>query len=281
MELQQNARYALDLLRRDLQEAGEGLDPTTPWGVVSMVDGAGAGVPDSLYLLYVEPGTPRHSPTSDNGDTDPSGKVTLRIECGDPVDDLEAGDFLVMANGSARGVAVLESVDREVNDSCSASDPGSTKIGEVELGIDQIDGEGHGWIWEEGRNDDQAAFQEVEAVAYFLDERDPDNPKLVRATQYSPRGADAGWAGRPLAEGASEFQVGLIFANGDTIPGADATDSDPDNDHDDVNSVVVRLRVLARRTDRALAGGDRFGQEYAITVTPRNQIYTRNLQDGS
>lgn len=279
MELQQNARYALDLIRRDLQEAGEGLDPTTPWGVVAMVDGAGAGVPDSLYLLYVEPGTPGHSPTSDNGDSDPSGTVTLRIECDDPVDDLEAGDFLSMANGSARGVALIESVDRQVNDSCTPGDPGSMKIGEAELSIAQIDGEGHGWIWEEGRNDDQAAFKEVQAVAYYLDERDPDNPKLVRATQYSTGGDDAGWSGRPLAEGASEFQVGMIFASGDTLPGADATDGDPDNDHDDVNSVIVRLRVLARRTDPAVAGGDRLGREYAITVTPRNQIYTRNLQD--
>lgn len=278
LELQQNARYALDMLRRDLQEAGEGMDPNAEFGVVSMRDGGG-GTPDTLYVLYVEPETPSHAAADANAGVSGQDSVWLQITCDDPVDDLEGGDFIYMANGSARGVAVVEGTDRRVTDSCSGSDPGTKPIGELRMGIEAVDGGGHGWIWAEGRNDADAAFLKVQAMAYHVDRSDPDDQKLVRATRYDPSGADPGWTGRPLAEGARDFQTALVFADGDTLRAADGTDPDPSNDYDDINSVAIRIRVAARRRDPDLAGGDLFSREYAITVTPRNQLYTRNLRD--
>lgn len=278
LELQQNARYALDMLRRDLQETGEGMDPHDEFGVVGMIDGTGTSA-DSLFVLWIEPETPTHSASDDNAAVSGQDSVWLEITCDDPVDDLDEDDFLYLANGSARGVAVVEGSDRDVTDTCGAGDPGTKTIGELRLGVDQVDGERHGWIWEDARNDDGAAFQKVRGAAYYIDDSDPDNPKLVRATRYRPDGPDAGWDGRPLAEGVVDFQSALIFADGDTLVTADGTDPDLTNDHDDVNSVRVELRVQARRRDHELAGGDAYEREYGTTVTPRNQIYTRNLQD--
>lgn len=277
LELQQNARYALDMLRRDLQEAGEGADPRAEFGVVGMLDGGGSS-PDSLFVLYVEPETPTHGAAPANGSVSGQDSVWLAITCGDPVDDVEGGDFLYLANGSARGVAVVEGSTREVTGSCAAGDSESKQIGELRLAVDPVDGERHGWTWEEGRNDGSAAFTRVNAVAYYVDDSDPESPELARATRYRPSGPDAGWDGRTLAGGVTDFQTSLIFADGDTLAAADGTDPDPSNDHDDVNSVLVRLTVAARRKDPDLAGGERYQRDYAITVTPRNQVYTRNLQ---
>jgi len=278
-EVQQNARYALDFLRRDLQEAGEGMDPNSEFGVIGMLSGTSASDPDSVFILFVEPGTESHGPTGDNPAGAPNDSVKLKITCDDPVSDLSVNDFLYLANQSARGVSVITAVNRQETRTCGGSVSGADSIGAVSLGIEQVDGERHGWIWPEARNDDQAAFMKVQGIAYFIDESEADNPKLIRATRYETQLGDPRWEGRPLAEGVAQLQAGLIFADGDTLSSADASDSDPENDYDDVNSVVVRLRALARRTDKDLAGGSRFGRSYGMTVTPRNQLYTRNLNN--
>lgn len=273
-ELQQNSRYALDLLRRDLQEAGEAMDPAAEFGVVAMGDGGGSR-PDTLYLLFIEPETPTHdaeAPASSSGFEQDSARLTIR--CNDDVDDVEEGSFLYFASSTERGIAVVRGVDREITDTCDPGDPPSEPIGVVKLGIEPVDGESHGWILQ--GNQAGAGVVRARAVAYYVDDSDADDPRLMRATRYRPDGT---WQGRPLADGVNDLQLGLVFADGVTRQGADGTDGNPDNDYDDINSVEIRLTTQARRVDKDVAGGERLERNYAMTVSPRNQIYTRNLDN--
>lgn len=273
-ELQQNSRYALDLLRRDVQEAGEAMDPSAEFGVVGMGDGGGSR-PDTLYLLFIEPKTPTHdaeAPAGSPGFEQDSAKLTIR--CNDDVDDIEEGSFLYFASSTERGIAVVRGMEREITDSCDPSDPPSEPIGVLKLGVEPVDGESHGWILQ--GNQAGAGVVRARAIAYYIDDSDGASPQLMRATRYRPDGT---WQGRPLADGVNDLQLGLVFADGVTRLGADGTDGDPDNDYDDINSVEMRLTTQARRVDKDVAGGERLERDYAMTVSPRNQIYTRNLEN--
>ncbi|MDP2496883.1 MAG: type II secretion system protein [Candidatus Palauibacterales bacterium] len=271
--LQQNSRYVLDLVRRDIQEAGEGMDPTPEFGVVAATNSA-SGTRDSVFVLYVEPNTPRHAALDPTPGTGGSAKDSARlaIRCNDDVDDIGENSFVYFASGTKRGVAVVRDTVRRISDSCDASDPGSKQIGHVKLDIDAIDGETHGWTLR--GNTAGAGVTRVNAVSYFVDDSG-DEPDLMRATRYA---ADGTWTGRPLAEGVTDLRSQLVFQSGDTLEVANGTDGVADNDYDDINTVMIQVDVRATRTDRALASGDTLRRRYALSVSPRNAIYTRNLQ---
>lgn len=271
--VQQNSRYVLDLLRRDLQEAGEGMDPTPEFGVASVSNSA-SGAPDSVFILYVEPNTPRHAagdPTPGTGGS-AQDSARLKILCNDSIGDIGSDDFVYFASGTKRGVAVVRSTDRRINDSCGAGDPPSKQIGHLKLEIDPVSGQDHGWILQ--GNEAGAGVTRVNAIAYFVDDSGEET-SLMRATRYHGSGA---WSGRPLADGVTDLQARLVFQSGDTLQLADGTDGNPENDYDDVNTVLVDVDVRATRTDPAMASGDTLRREYALSVSPRNAIYTRNLQ---
>jgi len=266
VEVQQNARYALDMLIRDLMEAGQGMDPNPVFGVVAASDG-GIGKSDTLYIIYADAGAPVHALLKP-----PAGKeksvVMARITCADAVTAVQDGDLIYMASGSARGVARVDQVVRNPNGNACAGDP-NLNLGTVKLDVSAIDGERHGWVLQ--GNEEGAALEKVNAAVYFVDTSDPSGPKLARATEY-----DGGWVPVPIADMISSFETDLIFVSGTVGAVADGADADPDNDYDDINTIKVALRALARRTDKDLAGGTVFGRSYAVSVTPRNPLYTRN-----
>jgi type II secretory pathway pseudopilin PulG len=268
LELQQNARHATDMVTRDLQQAGQGMDPNTAFGIVASVDGS-AGQPDSLFILYIEPGTPDHVVLAPTPGLEKS-QVILKITCGDPVDDVATGDFMYLASGSARGVAHVTGVNRSAGGSCGGQPP-TTQIGTATLSVAPVDGETHGWVLQ--ANTANAVGLRVRAVAYFLDTTNPTDPYLVRATSYQ----GGAWQRVPVADLISDFQVDLLFSDGDAAPEADAGDADPTNDHDDVNTVRVTFDAQTRWRDKDLAGGQTYARSYSLSVTPRNQLYTRNL----
>ena len=78
------------------------------------------------------------------------------------------------------------------------------------------------------------------------------------------------------AEVPTDLQVELGFANGSTGQLADGDDTNPDNDYDDIDTIKIRLKAQARRKDKDIKGGGLLEQEYAVSVSPRNQLYTRN-----
>ena len=68
----------------------------------------------------------------------------------------------------------------------------------------------------------------------------------------------------------------LAFANGSTGQLANGDDTNPDNDYDDIDTIKIRLKAQARRKDKDIKGGGLLEREYAVSVSPRNQLYTRN-----
>lgn len=271
-EVHQAGRYALDMLSRDVSKAGEGIDPTSDFAVVATSAGS-AGSPDTLWVLM----SARGAPTHETEDVEPGfekDSLNLRIRCNDPVDDLSAGDLVYIAAGSNRGVAYVLDTDKEITDTCSGSDPGTKQIGLFHATVDVIDGEDHGWVFE-GNSADMAALRVV-PVVYFVEELDGTPRRLVRATTYDPQTGD--WSGPPIAEGVRDFQVSLELTDGTVVEEADPTDGDPDNDYDDIDIVRLDLTLEALRTHRSLEGGKRMVREYSLAVTPRNQMYTRNLK---
>lgn len=271
VHLQQNARYALDLVVRDVMEAGQEIDPTSRFGVVAVGDGG--ALPDTLYVLTISPGMKPHVVKKPPANEEKS-KVVLKITCVDPIDDLEVGSFLHLSSGTARGIALIEGMVRTessaLKDDCgNPSPPG--EIGELELSVTTADGEGHGWIFE--GNVENAVGWKADPSVYYVDEGSS-SKRLMRATDYS-----AGeWRGVPLSEGVSDLQLEYVFTGGATGIEASGTDADEDNDYDDVDSVSIVLTVEAVRRDKDLAGGGTYERSYATRATPRNNIYTRNLE---
>ncbi len=265
-EVQQNARYALDMITRDLMEAGQGMDPNAVFGVVAASDG-GSTNPDTLYAIFADPATPIHvlkAPAVGEEKT----VIKVKISCGDPVDDLAEGDLVYLASGSARGVARVNALTRNENGNTCGGDP-SMDLGTVTLDVTAVDGEGHGWVLQ--GNELAAALVRANAAVYFVDKSDPASPILARATSW-----DGSWEVVPIAHGVSDLQVELRFATGATGEVANGDDASPDNDFDDIDTIHIRIKGQARSKDKDIKGGALFETEYAISVSPRNQLYTRN-----
>ena len=266
VDLQQNARSAIDMLTRELQQAGQKLDASQTFGPVSTVDGA-AGKPDSLYILYADPDSPTHALNPGGG----LDRMKLTITCQDPVNDIHPGDLMYVATGSNRGlVNVVSTVRVESGKDCSKLAP-TTDIGHVDVIVATVDQQRHGWIFT-GPNAGSAGVR-VSGFAYFIDSSNAANPRLMRAEH-----TNGVFVGVPVADNISDLQVTLVFRDGTTAAVADPTDANPDNDYDDINTVQVDLRAAARHTDRDLNGGGLYSRTYTLSATPRNQIYTRNLE---
>ena len=267
LQVHGSARYALDQLTRDAMEAGEGMDPTSVFGVLSTADG-GSTLPDTLYILRADPDTRTHM--SLVPENDPKQELILDILCDDPVDDIGPGDVVYVANGAARGVAAVVSVTRRPSgETCSGGPP--PDLGDVVFEVTVIDGETHGWPF--NGNTGGAAVLRVSPSVYYLDLSDSSNPTLIRATRY----VGGAWVGAPMAEMITDFQVSLAFVNGTVAVEADDSDADPDNDYDDVTSGLIEYTARADRTDPYLNEGKVYERDYSIRVTPRNPLYSRNL----
>jgi Tfp pilus assembly protein PilW len=269
LELQQNARYALDMLARDLRTAGQRMDPTTDFGVVATIDGTG-GTPDTLLLMYAEPDAIGHA-VEEPMAAMVKKRVTLTITCTDPVDDIDTDDFVYLASGSARGIALVTNVVRfPVAGDCSV-DPAAS-LGSVELMVKVVDGERHGWLLE--GNVGGAVAMKAQGIAYFVDASDPARPQLVRSDQYENQ---ADWKKMPVADLVTDFQVDLVFDDGGVAAEADPTDMNPDNDYEDIDTVSLRFEARTRWQDKDLQAGQTYTRVYSTSVTPRNLLYTRNF----
>lgn len=264
--VQLNARYALDMITRDLMEAGQGMDPNAVFGVVATSSGGGTAS-DTLYSLFADPDTPIHGLTAP-----PDGKekkvITVKISCGDEVADIAVGDLVYLASGSARGVARVNTVTRNENGDKCGNDP-NKNLGTVSLSVTAVDGEGHGWVLQ--GNEVGAALLRVNAAVYFVDNSNPARPTLARATKW-----DGSWSPVPIAHGVSDFQVELQFSDGTKGTQANGNDTNSDNDYDDIDTINVKVTAFARRKDKDIKGGELFESVYALSVSPRNQLYTRN-----
>jgi hypothetical protein len=110
--------------------------------------------------------------------------------------------------------------------------------------------------------------QKLAPVVYWVQ-----NGTLYRAERLN---ADGTLAGDVMAEGVQSWDVKLTFTDGDVLDGANATDSDPTNDYDDILGVQINARLAADRTDRRVNNGALYTRDYQWRFAPRNLMYERN-----
>jgi hypothetical protein len=111
--------------------------------------------------------------------------------------------------------------------------------------------------------------QELDATVYYLDEGD----RLMRAVALNLDGSPRG---QVLAYGVEEFDVRLVFADGDVLEVANPTDADDSNDYDDVVAVRVRITAKADRVHPLVNNGELLRKTFEWLVAPRNLRYEKD-----
>jgi hypothetical protein len=111
--------------------------------------------------------------------------------------------------------------------------------------------------------------QELTPIVYFLD----DEEQLMRAVRLNLNGSPDGDI---LAYGVGEFDVVLVFADGDELDRADPTDSDDSNDFDDIVAVRIAATLKADRIDSHINQGQLYTKSFEWTISPRNLRYEKN-----
>ncbi len=110
--------------------------------------------------------------------------------------------------------------------------------------------------------------QKLAPVIFYLDE-----DRLMRAEELNLDGSPAG---QVVAYGVEQFDVSLIFADGDTLSRVNPTDTDYSNDYDDIVGVIVVVTVRASRVDPRVNNGQLVRKTSEWRVSPRNLRYEKN-----
>jgi hypothetical protein len=258
-----NDRYIGALLRRDVQMAGIDLESSTLYGSVSVWPGSTG---DTLILLYV-PYDPNAAPIHE---VDPmeSQPIPGRGTCGercleilyDPGEpqELGIGDLARIEVFGVRRLILL-------NDFNFAGGVWEITWTSADTLLHQPAGLTGGL---------QVAVpgtlvQKVAPIIYYLD----DQQRLMRAERLKMNGSPDGHV---VAFGVQQFDISLIFADGDTLPKADPFDSDNSNDFDDVVGVKVTVTVRANRTDVRVNDGELVTKTSEWRISPRNLRYEKN-----
>ena len=258
-----NDRYIGALLRRDLQMAGIDIKSNTSYGTIGVWPG---GTGDTLIILYV-PYNPEPSPIHDVDPTEsqPSaGQGTCGTRCievlYDPSkpEELAIGD---MARLEVEGVRRLLLIDGfEVDgpeweiswtDSDTLLHQPAGLVGPVQVKVPGT------------------YVQKLAPIIFYLDAEE----RLMRAESLNMDGSPNGIV---VAYGVQEFDVSLIFADGDTLPKANPYDSDNSNDFDDIVGVKVIVTVRAERTDLRVNNGVLVTKTSEWRISPRNLRYEKN-----
>lgn len=258
-----NDRYIGALLRRDLQLAGIDLESSTLYGSVGVWPGSTG---DTLILLYVpyEPqGAPIHE--VDPTESQPSpGRGTCGERCleilYDPAlpQDLEVGSLARLEVFGVRRLVLLNDFN---------VDGGQWEI--TWTNADTLLHQPAGLVGGLQVAVPGTLVQKVATVIYYLD----DQERLIRAERLKMSGAPDGFI---VAHGVQQFDIALIFADGDTLPKADPFDSDNSNDFDDVVGVKVTVTVRADRTDPRVNNGQLLTKTSEWRISPRNLRYEKN-----
>jgi prepilin-type N-terminal cleavage/methylation domain-containing protein len=258
-------RYVGISLRHDLQRAGIGIETTASFGTVDVWPGT---VGDTLVILnvpYLPQSASPHTIVPPPGDDNP---LTPGSTCGPqclevvkPPDvplDLEVGELArLQVPGERRLVLILgASVMSDTSAELEFTD--ASTILRRPAGMD-------------GLSIDRFAtfIQELEATVYYLDEGD----RLMRAVALNLDGSPQG---QVLAYGVEEFDVKLVFADGDVLDQASPFDADDSNDYDDIVAVRVRITAKADRVHPLVNNGELLRKTFEWMVAPRNLRYEKD-----
>ncbi len=264
--LARNARYVGVSLRHDLQRAGIEIESTVDFGTVNVWPGTYGDTLVILYVPYVPDLAPAHSlaPPAGNDNPLPPGG-TCGPRCVDVVVDstrpleLAPGDLARLQVLGTRRLILLQDVTPTAPTSAAVTFTDAALLLRQPAGLS-------GGL----RLDRYGTYvQELAPIVYYLD----DQQQLRRAIRLNPDGSPAGDV---LAYGVEQFDVKLVFADGDVLEGADPTDTDVTNDFDDIVAVRIRVTMRAERTDPHVNGGRLLRRSYEWTISPRNLRYEKN-----
>ncbi len=258
-----NDRYIGALLRHDVQMAGIDIESSTEFGTVGAWPGSSG---DTLFVLYV-PYEPNPAPIHDIDPTEaqpPAGEGTCGERCievlfdtSEPIE-LEEGDLARLeVNGVRRLIlandVTVDSDELEVTftaaDTLLRQPAGLTGNLQVEI--------------------PGTFIQKLHSIIYYLDDQD----RLIRAERLNMDGTPDGDI---VAYGVDEFEVSVIFEDGDELERPNPYDSDNSNDYDDVITVKVRVTMRAERTDPRVNGGELLTKTSVWYISPRNLRYEKN-----
>lgn len=263
--LVRNGRYIGVSLRHDVQRAGVGIESTTDIGTVAVGKGAPGDTLILLHVPYLPESAPPHALVVADGGTGPlpaGGTCGARcVDVGreaDKVFDLEPGDLARLQVPGLRTLIQIESVELSSDTTARVTFTDASSL----LG------------WTAGfsgglRLDRFGTFvQELTPTVYYLDDRQ----QLVRAVALGPGGTPGGFV---LAYNVRDFDVRLVFADGDEAELADPDDDDDTNDFDDIVAVKVRVTLEADRADPRVNQGRLLRRTSEWTIAPRNLRYEK------
>lgn len=261
--LARNTRYVGITLQHDVQMAGLGIPSTSEMGSIAVWPGT---VGDTLVVLYVpyEPQiAPVHGIVPPVGSTNPlppggtcgSSCVEVTRDAAAPLD-LEAGDLVRIALPDSWRLGQIEEI-AETSDTSVA-----VTLADTPFLLRQPAGLGGGLQLDRY----ESFVQEIALVGFYLD----DEEQLYRAHRLGSGGA---LVGDILAYDVEQFDVTLVFADGDSAERANSLDADTTNDPDDIVAVRVRATIKAGRIDPRVNRGEPLRRSHEWTVTPRNLLY--------
>jgi prepilin-type N-terminal cleavage/methylation domain-containing protein len=259
-----NSRYIGALLRHDLQAAGIEIESRVSFGTISVWPGP-AG--DTLLVLFV-PYLPSPAPARPVDVTlsePPAGEGTCGPRCIDVMKDpdevfeLEAGDLARLEVQGTRRLIIVSEV-------------GMVHPGRMQVSFTEADTLLHqpaGLIDDLQLRIPGSFVQELKPTVFYLD----DQERLMRAERLSLSGSPVG---EVVAYGVEQFDVSVVFADGDEQPRPNPADTDVTNDYDDIVAVKVTVTVKADRTDPRVNNGELLRKTMEWRISPRNLRYEKN-----
>ncbi len=265
-DLTRNARYLGVSLRHDVQAAGIEISSSTTFGTVATYPGDYGDTLVILHVPYVPSPAPPHDidPPSGTDNPLPSGGtcgtrcIDVVKEAGVPLE-LEQGDLARLQVGGTRRLLLIEGISTTNDSSIAITFTAHDTI------LRQPAGLSGGLLLDRY----STYVQKLQPTMYYLD----DQKRLWRAVSLNTTGAPNGDI---LAYGVEEFDVKLIFQDGDELEIADPYDSDTSNDYDDIVAVRVRAVFVADRTDVRVNQGQLLRSRHEWVISPRNLRYEKN-----
>lgn len=265
--LSRNGRYIGVSLRHDVQRAGIEISSSSSFGTVAVWPGTNGDTLVVLHVPYIPDLAPPHSlipPTGTDNPLPPGG--TCGSNCLDlakvpaavmPLE-LRAGDLARVQIPGQRQLLLVEQVD------VTSDSTFQLTFTAIDTVLNQPASLTGGMLL-----DRYSTFvQEIEPVIYFVD----DEEQLIRASRLDLSGSPDGDV---LAYGVEEFDVKLLFGDGDELEQANPFDTDDTNDYDDVIAVKVRVTLKADRADPRVNRGDLLRRTLEWTIAPRNLRYEK------
>ncbi len=244
-EMMLSGRIALDEVQREAMNAGTGLPGL--FASVQVFD-SGPDQPDTVTFIYVPQGSLHLQ-----FDTSPKPNKSansMKFSSASEVSQLVVGDHLI----------IYDEVDFNIVEITGINLSSRTAIFVPPVGVNTPAGLAKAY------DPSTAVITRVSLMSLTVDRSDPAHPALVKFRGGNNLGQ--------VAWDIENFQVTIIFEDGDTAAATVDDDSDLTNDSMDLRGVLATVFARSSRTDPRNNSGDRFWhQEFTSTIAPRNLIY--------